>query len=166
MSDLKNVPMNRAMRRLLARGKGLQQETVVPLPAMIDEWNIFDIPERILHKLRNGEIEAVRGVPVFQDNTGELCEVCPALSGWIFTWNHINEKLGLNLNMTPLGKLHNKLNAAMMLTEQDVCAAQAALDSIRAIFRASDRQRIKQLAQDAQIAILTVDAQTLARKSA
>jgi hypothetical protein len=145
--------MNRAMRRALKHGKQPRTDKLVPLPKMLDEFTIFNIPERILTKLRNGEIEAQQGRPVFIDNTGALQEVCPALEGWIFTWQKINDKLGLNLGMAPLRKLHNKLQASMMLTEQDVTQAQAALDSIRAIYRITDRQEIASIAREAQIAI-------------
>jgi hypothetical protein len=134
--NLENIPMNRAMRRALKHGKQPRTDKLVPLPKMLDEFTIFNIPERILTKLRNGEIEAQQGRPVFIDNTGALQEVCPALEGWIFTWQKINDKLGLNLGMAPLRKLHNKLQAC-----------------IRAIYRITDRQEIASIAREAQIAI-------------
>jgi hypothetical protein len=152
--NLENVPMNRAMRRALKHGKRQQPEKVVPLPALLDEFTIFDIPERILQKLQNGEIEALQGRPVFIDNTGELQEVCPALEGWIFTWQRISDQMGLNLNIAPLGKLHNKLQACMLLTPRDVMEGQAALASIRNVYRMIDREQLRSIAKDSQIMIL------------
>lgn len=151
--QLENVTMNRAMRRALAKGKRPEQEKLIPLPSLLEEFTIFDIPQTILSKLRNGEIEAQQGIPVFFDNTGELNEVCPAMAGWIYTWKKLNEKLNLNLWLEPLEKVNNKLHAAIMLTEKDVAQAQAALDSCRAAFRRTDRQAIQRISQDAQIAL-------------
>jgi hypothetical protein len=155
--NIDNITMNRAMRRAMKHRRQEKPAPVVPLPSLLDEFTIFDIPERILSKLRNGEIEALQGRPVFTDNTGDLQEVCPALEGWIFTWQRINDKLGLNLCLAPLRKLHNKLQACMLLSHTDVTQAQAALDSIRAIYRITDRKAIASIAQEAQIAIFMQD---------
>lgn len=155
--DTTNISMNRAMRRAMKHRRQVKPAQVVPLPSLLDEFTIFDIPERILSKLRNGEIEALQGRPVFYDNAGDLQEVCPALEGWIFTWQMINDKLGLNLGLAPLRKLHNKLQACMLLTHTDVTQAQAALEHIRAIYRITDRQKIASIAKEAQIAILIGD---------
>jgi len=149
-----NQPINRAQRRAMLRNKQKLSERLVPLPALLDEFTIFDMPQTIMEKLRNGEIEAYQGRPVFRDNTGTLCEICPALSGWIFTWQRINDELGLNINLEPLGKLHNKLQADMPLQPADVDAADATLKIMRQVFRASDRNRIASIAKTAQIAIL------------
>jgi hypothetical protein len=55
-----NQPLNRAQRRAMARGKLPAGERFAPLPALLDEFTIFDMPQTILDKLRNGEIEAER----------------------------------------------------------------------------------------------------------
>lgn len=155
--DINNTFMNRAMRRALKHGRQEKPGKVVQLPSLLDEFTIFDIPERILHKLQNGEIEALQGRPVFYDNAGDLQEVCPALEGWIFTWQRISDKMDLNLNIAPLGKLHNKLQACMLLTPRDVMEAQAALASIRNIYRIIDRDKLRSIAKEAQIAIMIGD---------
>ena len=114
------VYMNRAKRRAMARNKRPAADRFVPLPSLLDEFTVFDMPQTILDKICNGEIEAHQGVPVFRDNTGELCEVCPALAGWIFTWQRINDQLGSGLDLNPLKRLHNKLHADMPLTPSRV----------------------------------------------
>lgn len=145
--------MNRSMRRAEKYKKKLH-DVVVNLPPMIDEWTVFDIPTRILQSIATGEINAVNGKPVCLDNEGNWCEICPALSGWIFTWQHITSKMQLKASLLALSKLHNKLLANMPLQLQDVKSAQEEMHALRKIFRNSDRSRIKELAQQAQILIL------------
>ena len=151
------MEMNRAMRRALKNNRPIPEGRVIPLPPMLDEWTIFDIPERIFLKLKHGEIEAINGTPIFFDMTGAACEVVPALSGWCYTWDRINDELELDLNLRPIKKVFNKLEAAMWLSPGDVIQAQAALDKIRSVFRVADRKAIKRIATEAQIAILMKD---------
>lgn len=150
--------MNRQQRRQAQKAarRGIDRsERVVPLPALLDEFTIFDIPQTILDRIEAGEIEAANGVPIFRDNTGEWNEVCPALSGWIFTWQRISDAMAMQLDLAPLRKLNNKLQYDMKISEQEIEASQVALNKIRHAFRAGDRSRIAELARDAQIAILT-----------
>lgn len=148
--------MNRAQRRAAVHRRP-QYDNVINLPPLIDEWTVFDCPDRILKKVASGEIESIQGVPVFLDNVGEWCQVCPALSGWIFTWQKIIQELHIDYSMAPLGKIHNKLQANMPCTQQDITEALATLDGLRMVFRSVDRKKIKQIAQDAQIAIFLED---------
>lgn len=148
--------MNRAQRRAAVYKKPMY-DNVINLPPLIDEWTVFDCPDRILKKVASGEIESVQGVPVFLDNEGNWCEVCPALSGWIFTWQKIINELNIEYSMAALGKIHNKLQASMPVSEQDIFEAISTLDGLRMIFRSTDRKKIKQIAQDAQIAIFLED---------
>lgn len=151
-------PTNRAQRRAAKRGKLLMPERIVPLPSLMDEFTVFDMPQTIIDNIKNGQIDAYQGKPVFRDNTGQLCEVCPALAGWIETWEMINLQLGTNINLQPLGKLHNKLQADMPLSVPDVTTAEETLRSMRLVFRASDRNLIASIAKSAQIKILLEDA--------
>lgn len=145
--------MNRSMRRAEKHKKKVS-DVIISLPPMIDEWTVFDIPTRILQSLATGEINAVNGKPVCLDNEGNWCEICPALSGWIFTWQHIGQKMSLNIELSAMVKLHNKLQASMPMQINDVQAAQHEMNELRTFFRKSDRKRIKELAQQAQILIL------------
>lgn len=149
--------MNRKQRRQAERDtqRGIDRsEKIVSLPPAIDEFTIFDIPQTILDRCQAGEIEAAAGVPIFRDNTGSWNEVCPALDGWIFTWQRISDVMQLQLDLDPLRRLHKKLDRSMPITESDVQAAQTALYATRLAFRRNDRKRIASLAKDAQIAIL------------
>lgn len=150
------MTMNRAQRRAAQKGRTQVHEIVRPLPRYLDEFTIFDIPQTILDRIEKGEIEAANGVPVFWHEAG-WHEVCPALRGWIYTWQKISNGMQLNLDLQPLQKLHNKLQASMPISELDIGIAQLCLSWLRAVFRSNDRQRIKQIAQEAQIAILLQD---------
>jgi len=64
--------MNRAQRRQAERNdrRGIvYTPKVLPVPAIFDEFNVFDFPQMMLQKLENGEIEAVQGTPVFTITT-------------------------------------------------------------------------------------------------
>lgn len=149
--------MNRTERRQAERNQRrgkIYTERIVPLPSLFDEFTVFDMPQTMLDKLLNGEIEAVQGVPVFYDNEGKLNEICPALQGWIFTWQHINEKLNAGINLAPLQRINNKLNAASPITMNEVIAARVSLDTMRKFFRSADRKAITDITKTAQIALL------------
>lgn len=155
--------MSRALRRQMERDqrRGIDRsERIVGLPPMLDEFTIFDIPQTILDRISAGEIEAANGRPVFRDNTGAWCEVCAALDGWIFTWQRISNGLAMQLDLSALSKLNNKLRYDMRISELEVRAGHAALNKIRQAFRSSDRSRIASLARDAQIVILAADTVT------
>jgi hypothetical protein len=152
-----NAPMNRAQRRAMKKGRRAPEYRDVPLPAALDEFTVFDMVQTMMDKISNGAIEAYRGEPVFRDNAGSLCYVCPALKGWIETWELINDQLGTNINLQPIGRIHNKLDAGMVLTESEITAGKDSLQAMRLVFRASDRSRIASIARSAQIKILLED---------
>lgn len=148
--------MNRAIRRQAAKNerRGITRtERVVQLPALLDEFTVFDMPQCILNQLANGAIDSIQGVPVFKDNAGVWCEVSPALEGWLFTWKKINTDLQLQLDLTALITLHKRLYHAMPITRELVGNALLCLDACRQAFRASNRQEIVRIAKTAQIAI-------------
>ena len=108
--------MNRQLRRIASRQKYIAPPRVVPLPSLFDEWAVFNGITSILQKLERGEIEAANGIPVFQDEKGQWCEVCPALSGWISVLERYDRTFSLGLVQDPLAKLQNKLLYSMPLT--------------------------------------------------
>jgi len=149
-----NAPLNRAQRRAMKKARKPAPERIIPLPPMLDEFTVFDMAQTILDKIANGAIETVQGNPVFRDNAGILCYVCPALDGWIKTWQRINDELGTNINMQAFGRIHNKLSADMPITDIEIEAALDALQAMRTVFRCSDRSRIASIATTAQIKML------------
>lgn len=151
--------MNRTQRRQIERDqrRGIDRNAgrVVMLPAAIDEFTVFDMPQTLLDKItQSGEIESLQGVIIFRDPSGDWNELCPALDGWIFTWEKISKDLNANLNLTALKRLNKKLYESMPLSKTDCDSANAALDDCRKLFRSCDRKQVMKIAKDAQIAIL------------
>jgi len=53
--------MNRTQRRLAERNERrgtVYTERVKPLPALLDEFTVFDMPQTIIDQLKNGAIDA------------------------------------------------------------------------------------------------------------
>ncbi len=150
--------MNRAQRRQAERNakRGIAHtERIVPLPALLDEFTVFDMPQTIFDQIKNGQIDAVDDVPVFRDNTGNLCEVVPALEGWIFTWEKITTELKINnIAFTSMRILLSKLNSNAMLSAIDIAAAGCELNQCRLLFRKCDRTKLMDIAKTAQLQIL------------
>lgn len=151
--------MNRTQRRQLERDhrRGIDRNAgrSVMLPAPIDEFTVFDMPQTLLDKItQSGAIESIQGTVVFRDPAGEWTQLCPALDGWIFTWEKISKDLNVPLDLTPLKRLNKKLYADMPLSKADCDSSRTALHDCRKIFRSCDRRHVMQIAKDAQIAIL------------
>jgi len=149
--------MNRAQRRQAERndrrGK-VFTERVVPLPALLDEFTVFDMPQTILEQISHGSVDSIQGIPVFRDNTGVWTEITPALSGWIFTWQKLNRDLHLELNLNPLRTICARLQNNVPITRENIKNALECLNACRQAFRTSDRKQIVSIAKTAQIAIL------------
>lgn len=149
--------MNRTQRRQAEKNtrRGVTHtQRVVPLPALLDEFTVFDMPQSILDQLTNGCIDSIDDIPVFRDNTGQWCEIAPALEGWIYTWAKINDDLNLNLSLNNMVILANRLNIGELIGSNHIDNAKNELTACRLAFRKSDRQQIVQIAKNAQIQIL------------
>jgi len=149
--------MNRAQRRHAERndrrGK-VYTERVVPLPALLDEFTVFDMPQTILDQISHGSVDSIQGVPVFRDNAGVWTEITPSLSGWIFTWQKLNRELSLELNLNPLRTICARLENNVPVTKENIRNALKCLDECRKAFRVSNRQKIVSIAKTAQLQIL------------
>jgi len=149
--------MNRAQRRQAERNERrniTHGDRIVPLPALLDEFTVFDMPQSILDQISNGAIDAMQGVPVFRDNEGVWTEIIPALEGWILTWEMINEQLGLNINLLPLTIIKKRLHSNTPITRKNITAAQTCMIDCRKAFRSSKRQQIVSIAKKTQTKIL------------
>lgn len=150
---------NRAQRRAMKKAKPIAPARIVPLPALVDEFTVFDIPQRILDQLNNNTIDVVenedgKSMAVFRDNAGVLTEVCPAMLGWVETWEMISEKLCLHLNFVGLKFLCTALNRDECFPAAIVTVAQLELAECRRAFRTSNRKEIVRIAKMAQLKIL------------
>jgi len=149
--------MNRTQRRQAERKERrgiVYSERIVPLPALLDEFTVFDMPQSIIDQLTNGTIDAADDVPVFRDNRGEWCEVVPALEGWLFTWKKINSALDLDLHFDAMELLASRLGKNLWLNPPHIEMAAKELQSCRYAFRTADRKEISRIAKTAQIQIL------------
>ena len=152
-----NAVMNRAQKRKSERDtrRGIDRsDRVVSLPPIIDEFTVFDIPQRIFDQISNGSVDAINDIPVFRDNTGELCEVIPALDGWIHTWTKITIDLHLGLGFTSMSILVGRLRNNRELSVIDIAAAKCELNACRKAFRTCNRAEIMSIAKTAQIQIM------------
>ena len=148
--------MNRTQRRQAERNERrgkVYTERVKPLPALLDEFTVFDMPQTIIDQLKNGAIDAAGDTPVFRDNTCNLCEVVPALEGWLFTWKKINSGLNLYLSFYSLDLLSKCLAKGELIDERYISNAANELQSCRVAFRLADRKAIASIARTAQIQI-------------
>lgn len=149
--------MNRSQRRQAERDmkRGvMRHEKIIPLPALLDEFTVFDMPQSILDQLGNGAIDSVNDEPIFRDNRGEICAVVPALEGWIFTWKKIQEKQFERFDLEPLQIVCNRLKYDMKLSRLNIEMAQEALDRCRSYFRHGNRKDIASVARTAQIQMM------------
>ena len=149
--------MNRAQRRQADRNarRGINHtERIVPLPALLDEFTVFDMPQSIIDQLLNGAIDCANDVPVFRDNSGQWCEVLPALEGWLFTWQKINKELYLYLSFYSLALVAECLQKGEFIYEGYVKNAARELQHCREAFRTADRKEIVRIAKNAQLQIL------------
>jgi hypothetical protein len=97
---------------------------------------VFRPIHALYEQLRSGEIDSVRGRPVFKDWQGDWCEVVPALQGWADCWQRIADGEKLSLPMTATLKLANRLSYGTPVGPGDIEASwQEMLATQRAILR-------------------------------
>jgi hypothetical protein len=89
-------------------------------PDLHDVGLIFRPIHTMFDQLREGEIDAVRGRPVFTDWMGEICEVVPALEGWISCWQRIIDGERLVFSLDGLRKISKRLDLGIMLTDDEL----------------------------------------------
>jgi len=149
--------MNRTQRRKTERNarRGIiYGDRVVLLPALLDEFTVFDMPQSIIDQLLNGAIDCANDVPVFRDNSGQWCEVLPALEGWLFTWRKLDEELNLHLSFYSIALISECLQKNQFIFEGYVKNAASELQRCREAFRTADRKEISRISKIAQLQIL------------
>lgn len=92
-------------------------------PDLHDVGLIFRPIFNLFEQLRAGEVDAVKGRPVFRDWQGQLCEVVPALEGWAGCWDRIAAGERLQLSTEAIKKMAKRLQYDVPLTEEEVDAA-------------------------------------------
>lgn len=145
--------MNRQLRRIAARQKPLPEPRRVPIPKILDEYDVFTDVERLLDKIELGEMETVNGNFVMQYKDGEWYEVVPALNGWISAWKMFDQKFKLNHDVAPLVRLCNQLNYSSPITLKQLQEARATVMEERRLFRQIPRDDLASAAKTKQIAL-------------
>ena len=145
--------MNRQLRRIAARQKPLPEPRRVPIPKILDEYDVFTDVERLLDKIELGEMETVNGNFVMQYKDGEWYEVVPALNGWISAWKMFDQKFRLNHDVAPLVRLCNQLNYSSPITLKQLQEARATVMEERRLFRQIPRDDLASAAKTKQIAL-------------
>jgi hypothetical protein len=145
--------LNRAQRRA-AKYRKPSYEREVPLPSLIDEFTIFDIPERILKEIANDAVSTMDDVPHFQDNTGTWRETAPCLGGWISTWAHIAKQLDKPLELGAMRAIRDALDKGETIPEETAFKARQELEACRVMFRTNPRKEIQSIAKSAQVGIM------------
>ena len=149
--------MNRQLRRIAARQKYLPEPKQVPIPKILDEYDVFTDVERLLDKIELGEMESVNGNIVMQYKDGEWYEVVPALNGWISAWKMFDQKFKLNHDVAPLVKICNQLNYNSPISVRQLQEARATVMEERKLFRSIPRDELASAARTKQIQLLIKD---------
>lgn len=140
--------MNRAQRRQASRLSRRTQHHAkrngIVKPWLHEIHYVFAPIDAVFDQLKTGEIMCdEKGTPIFRDFEGKLYELCPAIDGWVETWDAIARKWGFELDLEPLAKLSRKLNYGVILTPADVEAGHAVINRCRELFRGMDVYAVK-----------------------
>lgn len=106
-----------------------RNRVVVNKPRLDSALRVFEPVFAAFDQLATGEIETVRGVPVFKDWSGEWCELAPAIDGWADCWDRIIRDRSLPIDTAPLRRIAKRLANGVPLVEEDVTSARAVIDA-------------------------------------
>lgn len=120
--------------------------------------HVFAPIEQVFDELRQGEITEIAGQPAFCDGEGNWFTVAPAIAGWVDTWQRLNQRLGLGIDLAPLQALGESLDTGAMLTMPNVEAAYQVIVRCREAYRMMDVNAAKAAARDSDLAILLAEA--------
>lgn len=120
--------------------------------------HVFAPVEQVFDELRQGVISEIDGQPAFRDSEGNWFTVAPAIAGWVDTWQRLNQRLGLGIDLAPLQAMGEALDAGAMLTVADVEAAYQVIVRCREAYRVMDVNAAKAAARDSDLAILLAEA--------
>lgn len=110
---------------------------VANLPRIDSLFMVFGPIYDVFDRLESGEIECVRGEPVFRDfkdHDGPWCEIAPAIRGWADLWDRICAGESITFDSSPLNKLATKLENGTPITPEEVGACRQIIDLTKRIF--------------------------------
>jgi hypothetical protein len=132
-----------------ARQRPRVGQIALSLPHEVD--HVFRPLDQIFAQLRAGEVDAERGTPVFLAGKDHWAAICPALEGWIATWQLIGERFRLGIDQTPLDSLRRKLDAGMPMVPGEVEAAAAVIGAQRVAYARLNAHEVKAISRTAEI---------------
>ncbi len=97
----------------------------------------------IFESLLSGEIESVKGEPVFRDWQGNLCEVSPALEGWCDCFARIGAGESVDIKLPMTRKIAAKLKYGTPLSIDEVKEALNELGLCRSLISRTTRDKLK-----------------------
>lgn len=117
-------------------------------PSIVDSLMVFGPIINSLESLR-GEVDSIKGYPVFTDWQGQYSRIDEALHGWIDCWNRIRPEI----DTSALDNLRRKLKAGTPITEDELDRAISVMRSQQDVFRSLRRDHIKRHVDTEFIAI-------------
>jgi len=113
-----------------ARYPGIPEE-----PSILDMRAAFEPVDALLAHIEAGELTYEQNTPVLIIGD-TACEICPAMAGWVETFERIAIRLGTPIDLSPLIRIGKKLSLGIMLEESDLARAKLLVDRCRAIYLA------------------------------
>lgn len=114
---------------------------------------IFAPIRRIMQQLAAGEIDSIRGVPVFIDWDGEWREVVPTLAFWRNLWERIARHEGVAVDFSPVDRLIRALHYGVPMTPEMIERANEALETCEELFRKASLRDMADMVLTEQIAL-------------
>jgi hypothetical protein len=147
------------MKRQAERAKRVSQSkprrnwSLITRPLLHEVHMVFAPVDRLFEQLASGWVDSEKGRPVFEDSEGVLYEATPAVRGLVSALNRILLHHKINLDLDPVLKLCNKLDANMPITPEHVNTCKALIDQCRAAYRNMDMYVVKSLVNTELIAL-------------
>ncbi len=143
--------MNRQMRREAARAKRMEIKprrnwAKINRPMLHEVDQVFAPIDAFLRQLITGFVYCTEaGAPVFSDMEGDLYEATPAVRGFVSAFDRITAHYQIEIDLTPIIKLCNKLDAGMPVNEAHVDLCRSLIDQCRTAYRNMDVYQVKSL---------------------
>lgn len=150
--------MNRQMRRAQAKAKPNQGRRMriysrLNRPMPHEVHMVFEPIEAFLRELASGEVKvAANGAVIFVHPEGEAYEAVPAVRGFMAAMYRILDYYQVHIDLMPVLKLCNKLDASMPITPEHVALCQQIITLCRKAYSQMDAYQVKSLVNTELIA--------------
>lgn len=150
--------MNREMRRAQAKAKppqGRKMRVYARLnrPMPHEVHMVFEPIESFLRELATGEVKcAANGAAIFLHPEGEAYEAVPAVRGFMAAMQRILDHYQLEIDLAPVLKLCNKLDACMPITPDHLRQCEQVMAACRKAYSQMDVYQVKALVNTELIA--------------